>query len=66
MRAGTPVGNHFRSCDLLPTMDDVKIIAKSVRSIYHLMTLEALCIKAIKPAINTKDEFKSRTLVIKI
>ena len=65
-RAGTPVGNHFRNCDTSLTIDDVKIIATSCKSNYHLMTLEALCIKTIKPAINTKDEYKSRTLVIKI
>ena len=47
-------------------MDDVKIIAASRKSEYNLMALEALCIKAIKPTINTKDEYKSRTLVIKI
>ena len=29
------------------------------------MTLESLYIRAIKPTINTKDEYKSRTLVIK-
>lgn len=65
-RAGTPVGNHFRACDSNLTMDDVKIIATSRKSNYHLMTLEALCIRTIKPSINTKDEYKSRTLVIKI
>ena len=30
------------------------------------MTLEALFIKDIKPSINTKDEFRSRALTIKI
>jgi len=31
-------------------------------STYHLMTLEALYIKSIKPSINTKDEYRSRAL----
>ena len=62
----TPVGNHFNKCHAELTMDDVKIIAKSNKSDYHLMALEALCIQAIKPSINKKDEYKSRTLVIKI
>jgi len=35
-------------------------------STYHLMTLEALYIKSIKPSINTKDEYRSRALTIKI
>jgi len=30
------------------------------------MTLEALIIKAIKPTLNTKDEYRSRTLTIKL
>ena len=62
----TPVGNHFNKCHAELTMDDVKIIAKSNKSDYHLMALEALCIQAIKPSINKKDEYKSRTLVTKI
>ena len=62
----TPVGGHFQNCRVELTMDDVKIIAKSTKTVYHLMALEALCIQSIKPSLNTKDEYKSRTLVIKI
>ena len=47
-------------------MDDVKIIARSTKSIYHLMTLEALQIKAIKPDINTRKEYKRLELTIKM
>ena len=32
----------------------------------HLTTLEALCINEINPSLNTKDEYRSRALVIKI
>ncbi|XP_066929990.1 uncharacterized protein [Clytia hemisphaerica] len=64
--ANTPVGSHFRSCNVELKMDDVKIIAQSAKSEFHLMALEALCIQAIKPSLNTKDEFKSRTLVLRI
>ena len=64
--ANTPVGNHFTNCNVDLTMDDVKIIARSNKSEFHLMALEALCIQAIKPSLNTKDEYKSRTLVIRI
>ena len=39
------------------TMDDVKIIARSNVSEFHLMALEALCIQSIKPSLNTKDEY---------
>ena len=42
------------------------VIASTFKSINYLMTLEALFIKDIKPTINTKDEYLSRALVIKI
>ena len=61
-----PVGAHMRSCNELLTMENVNIIAKTNRSANHLMTLEALNIKAIKPNLNTKDEYRSRTLTIKL
>ena len=46
-------------------MENVKVIASTFKSINYLMTLEAL-LKDIKPTINTKDEYRSRALVIKI
>ena len=63
---GKPVRNHFDNCKCELTMDDVKIIAMSTKSVYHLMTLEALKIKAIKPDINTRKEYKRLELTIKI
>ena len=48
------------------TIDDVEMIAQTSKSESHLMTLEALHIKKIKPSLNTKDEYKSRTLTIKL
>ena len=47
-------------------MENVKVIASTFKSINYLMTLEALFIKDIKPTINTKDEYRSHALVIKI
>ena len=46
-------------------MDDVAILKRSSRSTRHLMTLEALFINQLKPQLNTKDEYRSRTLVVK-
>ena len=60
------VGRHFLGCGLEVTMDDVVIIDQSFISLSHLMVLEALWIEEIKPELNTKDEFKSHQLVIKI
>ena len=38
----------------------------SLRTVSHLMTLEALCINEMKPSLITKDEYRFRALVIKI
>ena len=65
-QVGKPVRNHFDKCECELTMDDVKIIARSTKSLYHLMTLEALQIKAIKPDINTRKEYKRLELTIKM
>ena len=62
-RINTPVGNHFNKCGVHLTMEDVKIIARSMKSEYLLLALKALCIQAIKPSINDKDEYKSWKLV---
>ena len=60
-----PVAGHIEECGDI-TIDDVEIIAQTSKSENHLMTLEALHIKNIKPSLNTKDEYKSRTLTIKL
>ena len=52
-------------CNCTFTMDDVKILATSTCSEANLLTLEAIMIGTHKPSLNTKDEFKSRTLTIK-
>ena len=57
-----PMGAHMRSCNEILTTENVNIIAKTNRSANHLLTLEALNIKAIKPNLNTEDEYRSRKL----
>ena len=65
-RKSSPVGNHFVQCNVSLTMEYVSILATSLGSLGHLMTLEALWINSIKPEINTKDEYRSRALVIRL
>ena len=60
-----PVRRHFESCECEFTMDDVEIIKSSSKSMYHLMALEALLIRSIKPNINKRDEYKRITLSLK-
>ena len=54
---------HFQDCDVSPSFEMVKILGKA--KFEKLLTLEALFISEIKPALNTKDEFKSRNLLLK-
>ena len=61
-----PVRRHFEACECEFTMDYVEIIKSTSKSMYHLMTLEALLIRSIKPNINTKDEDKRIKLSLKI
>ena len=61
-----PVRRHFEACECEFTMDDVEIIKSTSKSMYHLITLEALLIRSIKPNTNTGDEYKRITLSLKI
>ena len=45
--------------------DNVTILACTSRGDKHLMTLEALFVQEITPQLNTKDEFKIRTITLK-
>ena len=57
---------HFDHCQPSYHVSDeiVSILCKST-SIAKLLTLEALFINQIKPDLNKKDEYRSRTLTLK-
>ena len=60
------VGSHFMECiGSKPDFGDVTILCATTRGAEFLMTLEALYINEIRPEINTKDEYRSRTLTLK-
>ena len=58
-----PVKVHLASCNATLS-EDIKVLTSSPNTI-KLMTLEALFIREIRPVINTKDEYRKRTLTIK-
>ena len=62
-----PVGKHLRECHAMDmiTADDVQILTRANNESL-LMTLEALWQRELCPTINTKDEFRSRELTIKL
>ena len=58
--------HHMSQCQSTITEDDIEILASTSRGEPRLLTLEALYIEELKPALNTKDEYRSRTLTIKL
>ena len=44
---------------------NLDILCSTLRGEVHLLTLEALWIRDIKPSLNVKDEYRSRELTIK-
>ena len=61
-----PVKTHLSNCNTTITEEHIDILASTSRGEGYLLTLEALYIQELEPKINTKDEWRSRTLTIKI
>ena len=63
----TPVGQHIRQCGIESGKSEFnwKIIDHASSSI-KLLTLEALHIRKERPAVNTRDEFRSRELTLRL
>ena len=58
--------SHLSQWSTTITEENVIILKKSLGGEYYLLTLKALFIREQKPQINTKDEYKSRELMIKL
>ena len=61
-----PMRTHLQQCNTTIGADDVTILQTSSKGESFLLTLEALHIRERKPTINTKDEYRSRELTIKL
>ena len=57
---------HFVQCKNKIDNDSISVLDSTTNSDSFLLTLEAIWIRDIKPKINTKDEFRSRELIIRI
>ena len=58
--------SHLSQWSTTITEENVIILKKSLSGEYYLLTLKALFIREQKPQINTKDEYKSRELLIEL
>ena len=61
-----PMKSHLAQCQTKITEQDVEILQQSHKGESFLLTLEALHIRERKPTINTRDEYRSRELTIKL
>ena len=63
-----PIKTHMAECNVTLDQRHVQIMDNTARGEKHLLTLEveALIQNELKPTLNTKDEYKSRTVTIKL
>ena len=61
-----PVKKHLEQCSDGITEDSVDILGATSRGEMHLLTLEALWIRELKPYLNTQDTMRSRDLKLTI
>ena len=61
-----PVKHHSTKCHIRMTEEAITILQSTNKGETHLLTLEALWIKELQPDINTRDEYRSRALTIKL
>ena len=58
------VGQHLVEC-CSATIDIEWKILDASRTVEKLMTIEAMYISKLKPALNTRDEYRGRELTLK-
>ena len=68
---GTPLGQHLLVCNrevggTAEMKSDITDIIDTTANTHKLLTLEALLILRERPRINTRDEFRSRELTLKL
>ena len=61
-----PVKQHFEACKEPLLFENLEVLKTSSKGESHLLTLEALFIEELQPSINTKDEYRSRALTIRL
>ncbi len=65
-RPSAPVRKHFDGCAAHLSFENMDTLKSSARGEAHLLTMEALFIEEMKPSINTRDEYRSRALTIRL
>ena len=61
-----PINTHFNECGITPIENVIYILGKPRGGVHMLLTLEVLLIKEFSRFLNTNDEYKIRTLTLKL
>ena len=61
-----PVVQHMKECKIEVKQLDVEILKSVMNGGFQLSVMEALFIRELKPALNTRDEYRDHELTIKI
>ena len=61
-----PMKQHLSHCNVTIADENIDILQSSARGEGYLLILEALHIRELRPSINTKDEYKTKELKIKL
>ena len=65
-RKSQPVYRHFQQCRTELKLENTEFLAATIKNVVFLETLEALWIEELKPSINTREEYKQRSLTIRL
>ena len=60
------VRRHMDECNFSCTIDNVDILASATRGEQQRLTIEALFIEERRPKLNTHEDFRNKTLTIKL
>ena len=61
-----PVVQHMKECKIGVEELDVDVLKCVMKGGFQLSIMEALFIRELKPALNTRDEYRDHELTIKI
>ena len=65
LKCKSTVAEHMTTCGGEIEMNQVRVLERGAGE-EQLKTLEALCIHELKPSLNTQEDYRNRTLTLKL
>jgi len=66
LKEPSPVAKHTKECGSTCSWEDITILDQTTKDYSKLLTREALWIEEMKPSLNTQEDFRNRTLTLKL